>query len=190
MKTRHQRGDTHPLTLDEILDETQHLDIGMKQKQWLMSEALVNNPKIDIIDGKYAFKPKYNLKDKKALLRLLDKHDQRGLGGILLEDIEEGLPNAQKAIKALGDQIIFVTRPDKKKILFYNDKSCQFTVDEGNYGHRMEVIVLCYDTTLGCIVYLFHQWWKVTLIECRQILVVFAAKTVLYSLQHNYKVCY
>ncbi|KAM3938501.1 transcription initiation factor IIE subunit beta [Leptodactylus fuscus] len=130
MKTRHQRGDTHPLSLEEILDETQHLDIGMKQKQWLMSEALVNNPKIDIIDGKYAFKPKYNLKDKKALLRLLDKHDQRGLGGILLEDIEEGLPNAQKAIKALGDQIIFVTRPDKKKILFYNDKSCQFTVDE------------------------------------------------------------
>lgn len=51
------------------------------------------------MDGKYAFKPKYNLKDKKALLRLLDKHDQRGLGGILLEDIEEGLPNAQKAIK-------------------------------------------------------------------------------------------
>ncbi|XP_075059862.1 transcription initiation factor IIE subunit beta [Mixophyes fleayi] len=130
MKTRHQRGDTHPLSLEEILDETQHLDIGIKQKQWLMSEALVNNPKIEISDGRYAFKPKYNLKDKKALLRLLDKHDQRGLGGILLEDIEEGLPNAQKAIKALGDQIVFVTRPDKKKILFYNDKSCQFTVDE------------------------------------------------------------
>uniref|UniRef100_G1PA36 Transcription initiation factor IIE subunit beta n=1 Tax=Myotis lucifugus TaxID=59463 RepID=G1PA36_MYOLU len=131
MKTRHQRGDTHPLTLEEILDETQHLDIGLKQKQWLMSEALVNNPKIEVIDGKYAFKPKYNLKDKKALLRLLDKHDQRGLGGILLEDIEEGLPNSQKAVKALGDQILFVNRPDKKKILFFNDKSCQFSVDEG-----------------------------------------------------------
>ncbi|EPQ06376.1 General transcription factor IIE subunit 2 [Myotis brandtii] len=129
-QTRHQRGDTHPLTLEEILDETQHLDIGLKQKQWLMSEALVNNPKIEVIDGKYAFKPKYNLKDKKALLRLLDKHDQRGLGGILLEDIEEGLPNSQKAVKALGDQILFVNRPDKKKILFFNDKSCQFSVDE------------------------------------------------------------
>ncbi|XP_063296816.1 general transcription factor IIE subunit 2-like [Pelobates fuscus] len=113
-----------------LLDETQHLDIGIKQKQWLMSEALVNNPKIEITDGKYYFKPTYNLKDKKALLRLLDKHDQRGLGGILLDDIEEGLPNAQKAIKALGDQIVFVTRPDKKKILIYNDKSCQFSVDE------------------------------------------------------------
>ncbi|XP_018593351.1 transcription initiation factor IIE subunit beta isoform X2 [Scleropages formosus] len=130
MKTRHQRGDTHPLTLEEILDETKLLDIGMKQKQWLMNEALASNPKIEVRDGKYSFKPKHNLKDKKALLRLLDKHDQLGLGGVLLEDVEEGLPNAHKAIKALGDQIIFVTRPDKKKILFYNDKHCQFVVDE------------------------------------------------------------
>uniref|UniRef100_A0A8V0XXP0 Ral transcription factor IIE subunit 2 n=1 Tax=Gallus gallus TaxID=9031 RepID=A0A8V0XXP0_CHICK len=130
MKTRHQRGDTHPLTLEEILDETQHLDIGLKQKQWLMNEALVNNPKIEVVDGKFAFKPKYNLKDKKALLRLLDKHDQQGLGGIFLEEIEEGLPNAHKAIKALGDQILFVTRPDKRQLLYYNDKSCHFSVDE------------------------------------------------------------
>jgi len=130
MKTRHQRGDTHHLTLEEILDETKLLDVGMKQKQWLMSEALANNPKIDVLDGRYGFKPKFNLKDKKALLRLLDKHDQLGMGGILLDDVEEGLPNSAKAIKALGDQIIFVTRPDKKKILFYNDKQFQFTVDE------------------------------------------------------------
>lgn len=130
MKTRHQNGDTHFLTLEEILDETKLLDIGMKQKQWLMNEALVNNPKIDVRDGTYGFKPKYNLKDKKALVRLLDKHDQLGLGGVLLDDVEEGLPNAAKAIKALGDQIIFVTRPDKKKILFYNDKHCQFVIDE------------------------------------------------------------
>ncbi|CAB1327132.1 unnamed protein product [Coregonus sp. 'balchen'] len=139
MKTRHQRGDTHHLTVEEILDETKLLDIGMKQKQWLMTEALASNPKIDVRDGKYAFKPKYHLKDKRALLRLLDKHDQLGLGGVLLDDVEEGLPNSAKALKVcerslgrqvLGDQIIFVTRPDKKKILFYNDKHCQFTVDE------------------------------------------------------------
>ncbi|KAL6048029.1 hypothetical protein STEG23_036150 [Scotinomys teguina] len=78
MKTRHWRGDTYPLTLEEILVETQHLDIGLKQKQWLMTEALVNNPKIEVVNGKYAFKPKKDLKDKKALLRLLDNHSQRG----------------------------------------------------------------------------------------------------------------
>lgn len=60
---------------------------------------MVNNPKIEVRDGTYGFKPKYNLKDKKALLRLLDKHDQLGLGGVLLDDVEEGLPNSAKAIK-------------------------------------------------------------------------------------------
>lgn len=40
-QTRHQNGDTHFLTLDEILDETKLLDISMKQKQWLMNEVLL-----------------------------------------------------------------------------------------------------------------------------------------------------
>lgn len=38
-QTRHQNGDTHFLTLDEILDETKLLDISMKQKHWLMNEV-------------------------------------------------------------------------------------------------------------------------------------------------------
>jgi len=33
MKQRHQLGDDHPLTLDEILDETNQLDVGSKVKQ-------------------------------------------------------------------------------------------------------------------------------------------------------------
>lgn len=65
---------------------------------------MVNNPKIDVRDGTYGFKPKYNLKDKKALLRLLDKHDQQGLGGVLLDDVEEGLPNSAKAIKVTNSE--------------------------------------------------------------------------------------
>lgn len=32
MKTRHQKGETFALTLDEILDETNQLDIGSKVK--------------------------------------------------------------------------------------------------------------------------------------------------------------
>lgn len=33
MKTRHQEGETYPLTLEEILDETNQLDVGNKVKQ-------------------------------------------------------------------------------------------------------------------------------------------------------------
>lgn len=33
MKARHQEGDDHPLTLEEILDETNQLDVGSKVRQ-------------------------------------------------------------------------------------------------------------------------------------------------------------
>ena len=61
---------------------------------------MTNNPKVDVIDGdKYRFKPVLNVHDRRGLLRLLDKHDMHGLGGILLEEVEESVPNAAKALK-------------------------------------------------------------------------------------------
>lgn len=132
MKQRHLNGDTYPLTLEEILDETNQLDIGIRQRTWLINEALMNNPKLQIdADGKYLFKPPFSIKDRRGLLRLLDKHDQRGLGGILLDDITESLPNVEKALKLLGDNIIPITQPtSKKKVMFYNDKALQCNIDE------------------------------------------------------------
>ncbi|EFN85709.1 transcription initiation factor IIE subunit beta [Harpegnathos saltator] len=132
MKARHQDGDDHPLTLEEILDETNQLDVGLKVKQWLQTEALVKNPKIDVTtDSRFVFKAMYKIKDKKSLLRLLKQHDLKGLGGILLEDIQESLPHCEKHLKALQNEILFITRPlDKKKIVFYNDKTAQFPIDE------------------------------------------------------------
>ena len=137
MKARHQKGDTHALSLDEILEECHIEDkVTSSQKHWLLSDALPNNPKITVHNefnsdiDKFTFKPKYNIKDKKALLKLLDQHDQRGLGGIMVDDIIEGLPKAKKCLKILENKIIFVTRSDKKDIAFYNDKSCEYDVDE------------------------------------------------------------
>ncbi|GAB1606544.1 transcription initiation factor IIE subunit beta-like [Argonauta hians] len=132
MKTRHQQAEINPLTIGEILEETKQTDLGSKQRHWLVSEALINNPKIEVVDGNtYIFKPKYNIRNRKGLMNLLKNQDLHGLGGVLSDDIEESIPNAHKAFKALADHIIFVTRPvDKKKILFYNDKYCQFKIDE------------------------------------------------------------
>ncbi|XP_043287160.1 general transcription factor IIE subunit 2 [Venturia canescens] len=132
MKARHQDGDDHPLTLEEILDETNQLDVGSKVKQWLQTEALLKNPKIEVSpDGRFSFKAMYKIKDKKSLLRLLKQQDLKGLGGILMEDIQESLPLCDKHLKSLQNEILFITRPlDKKKIVFYNDKTAQFPVDE------------------------------------------------------------
>ena len=101
MRTRHQEGETHPLTIDEILDETHQLDVGIRTKQWLINEALKSNPKVEEVDSgtRYVFRPPYKLENKKALLSLLKKHDLKGLGGILMDDILESLPKAEKCIK-------------------------------------------------------------------------------------------
>ncbi|XP_058176759.1 general transcription factor IIE subunit 2 isoform X2 [Anopheles ziemanni] len=97
MRTRHQEGDDHPLTLDEILDETNQLDIGSSVKAWLQAEALRNNPKIEHTpDGRYLFKSVFKIKDGKSLMRLLKQHDLKGLGGVLLDDVQESLPHCDK----------------------------------------------------------------------------------------------
>ncbi|XP_059487507.1 general transcription factor IIE subunit 2 [Neocloeon triangulifer] len=135
MRQRHQRGETHSLTLEDILDETQQLTVRPKVKQWLATEALINNPKIEVvqegIENKFLFKAPYKLKDKKTLLRLLKQQDLKGLGGVLLDDVQESLPNCEKALKSLQNEIIYITRPiDKKKVLFFNDRTANFNVDE------------------------------------------------------------
>lgn len=132
MKTRHQDGEDHPLTIEDILDETNQLDIGTSVRTWLQTEALMNNPKIETtMEGKFLFKPVYKLKDGKSLLRLLKQHDLKGLGGILLDDVQESLPHCEKVLKKLANDVIYIIRPiDKKKILFYNDRMANFTVDE------------------------------------------------------------
>lgn len=60
----------------------------------------------------------YKIKDKKSLLRLLKQHDLKGLGGILLEDIQESLPHCEKHLK--------VSKNSLKEFNFGNDlyKKC------------------------------------------------------------------
>jgi len=135
MKQRHLVGDSEPLGLEDILDETNQLDIGPRQRHWLETEALDNNPKIEVIrdatSTKYAFKPPYKIKGWKGLRQLLDKSDRDCKGGIPIEDIQESLMNADGALKKIAESVITITRPqDKKKILFYNDRSVLLSVDE------------------------------------------------------------
>ena len=126
MRSRHLDGEDQPLTLEEILDETNQSDITGKTRQWLVNEALINNPKISSSQSRmgpegpistYMFKPPYNITNKKGLLALLKSNDRKGLGGIFYEDIQECLPNAEKIVNNLefNDRIVIVYRTSDKK---------------------------------------------------------------------------
>ena len=45
MKDRHMEGMDHPLSLEEILDETNQLDVSTATRLWLSSEALGKSTK-------------------------------------------------------------------------------------------------------------------------------------------------
>jgi len=141
LKNCYQTREFNGFTLDDLLDITKNTDIKANDKEWLFV-ALKENPKIGFEDGKYIFKPKYAIRDKKSLIKLLDKHDQQGRGGILLDDIREGLPNADDIIKAIADKVTFVTRAtDRKAILYTYDSSLAVTVDEEIQKHWRSVAV-------------------------------------------------
>lgn len=140
LKERHLNADYEPLTLEEILDETEQTDIGKKQKSWLENEVLEQNVRVRVVrpengEGpvRYQYKPKIDIKDKKSLRKyLMDKY-QQGEGAVWLDDILESLPHGERAIKWLADNghIVVLTRQaDKKKIVFYNEGKQEDKIDE------------------------------------------------------------
>ncbi|VDN44364.1 unnamed protein product [Gongylonema pulchrum] len=87
------------LSLKEILEELQIYDLGKKSEAWLQ-EALPANPRLTVDEnGKYLFKPPYRIKGKNSLLAVLKKHHLEGKGGILLSDLNECIPAAEKHIE-------------------------------------------------------------------------------------------
>lgn len=53
-----------------------------------------------MVDGDtYKFKPVLSVHDRKGLLKLLSSNDAQGLGGILVEEVEESVPHAAKALR-------------------------------------------------------------------------------------------
>lgn len=123
--------DDSELSFDEIIEQVQGTDLPLETKEWLR-ETLKSNPKIEYKVGtdKFVFQPTLKIKNRHQLAALLERNDREGLGGIKLSDVEEALANPQRAIRKLGDSVIVITRQDKEKILFHNNKELLEETDE------------------------------------------------------------
>ncbi|GMS84624.1 hypothetical protein PENTCL1PPCAC_6799, partial [Pristionchus entomophagus] len=121
------------LNLNEILEEIQVFDLSKKSEQWLR-EALPKNPRLIVVDEvKFVFKPPYPIKGKTSLIKVLVKQYQDGKGGILLSDLSECIPNAEKTLESLGSEVIVIpTQVNKRKdkVIFWNDPYTNFEVDD------------------------------------------------------------
>ena len=136
MKQRHQRKENYPISLEDILEEIQEIDLSVKIKNildthvktWLSlvsglfiktwtfsfcAKTLLNNPKIEsrIEDGvrKYTFKPFYNIRNRRDLINLIKDQQNKAAGGVLLDDVQESVPDADEMIKVDEKTSIFTT---------------------------------------------------------------------------------
>jgi transcription initiation factor TFIIE subunit beta len=88
---------------------------------------LSSNPKIETIieDGvkKYTFKPSLIIRNRKDLLNLVKENQSKGLGGVLMDDVQESMTTDEfeRVSKKLGDDIVVITGKGKKKVMFFND---------------------------------------------------------------------
>lgn len=127
MKQRFQRNENFPISLEEILDELQIFDLPSKARLNLDSQILPKNPKLESdIEGntrKYTFKPYFIIKNRKDLINLIKDHQIKGLGGLLLDDIQESMTTEDfdRIFKKPSDEIVQLFGKGKKKILYYND---------------------------------------------------------------------
>nr|CDS25362.1 transcription initiation factor IIE subunit [Hymenolepis microstoma] len=130
LKKRHLEGLFEALSVDEILDELFIRDELKSNIVWLETEALPSNPKIGVAPaGKFYFKPRYDIRNRMDLYRLLKHFEVNGLGGIEYDDIAECVKDADKVVRSLGDTVFDYTNPkNKKRVIYFNDKSCDLEV--------------------------------------------------------------
>lgn len=133
MKKRHLNQKQWPLSLQEILDELQVYDLPKRSEAWLR-EALPKNPRLTCDEeSKYCYKPPYKIKGKTSLVAVAKKHHQDVRGGILLSDLNDCIPNGEKLLESLSDQIIVVpTQVNKRKdkVFFYNDQELDIFIED------------------------------------------------------------
>jgi transcription initiation factor TFIIE subunit beta len=129
MKQRFQRNENFPISLEEILDELQIYDVNSKSRHNLDTQILTKNPKLEASiedrNTKYTFKPYHKIRHKRDLINLIKDHQNKGLGGLLLDDIQESMTTDEfeRIFRKPSEDIITLFGKGKKKILFYQDKN-------------------------------------------------------------------
>lgn len=93
-----------PLSINALENDVAQSTRLFLHVQWLLTDALPNNPKLTEAEpGSWVFNPALPIRDRKGLLKLLRSNDLRGGGGILVEDIQESVPQYVKVLKVCAE---------------------------------------------------------------------------------------
>lgn len=73
-------------------------------------QVMPNNPRLSVVEeNKYIYRPPYEIKGKNSLVKVLKRRDLDGKGGILLSELAECIPNAEKTVQVCGGYFCYPT---------------------------------------------------------------------------------
>ena len=145
LKEAHRRADDHELSLDEINEECSFANsITEQTRNYLEYDALPKHSKIDIVMKtdektkmqiqKYKFKPPFDFKTREGLDKKLKEYHEYQLGAISVEDVEECMEKAGRAIEKLKSKnkvyVITSAGQKKKELLFHKDRKIEAQFDD------------------------------------------------------------
>eukprot|EP01023_Acetabularia_acetabulum_P026219 TRINITY_DN2494_c0_g1_i3.p1 TRINITY_DN2494_c0_g1~~TRINITY_DN2494_c0_g1_i3.p1 ORF type:complete len:314 (+),score=77.51 TRINITY_DN2494_c0_g1_i3:205-1146(+) len=114
------------LTLEEI-DEKLNFDI---QGEESLRQALIETGRIEIQDGVYRFKAKYQICDKFELLELLKQYSNQGLPAEDLKDSYKNVTNDIEELKKTRDLYAIWSTEIKGYMLYPQDPVLKLDVDD------------------------------------------------------------
>ena len=123
LKERHFQGNIHPISIHEIMMEINETFDG-SMINYLEKEYFHHNLKIEVENGKYKFKPLYDIKSSDDLLRLVTGQFENGEKNILLSDVMESCKKGEIFVRKLEkrNKIIRIKRKrDQNDILMVNN---------------------------------------------------------------------
>jgi len=137
MKELHLSGEPRKMTVSEILEECQSQSTVTNSTKQALEVALRENAKLrcEEIKGicRFAFRPPIEgITNKKEFLKYITNYYNDGLGGLMKDAVMESIPKAEKVLEyhEKKGNIVLHTRPDKKVIIFYNDRASEIEIDE------------------------------------------------------------
>jgi transcription initiation factor TFIIE subunit beta len=133
MRKRHLQQQHWPLSLKDIQEEMSLYDLTKRAEAWL-KETLPKNHRLQVdAEEKFMYKPPYKIRNKTTLLAQLKKNHVEMKKGLLLSELNDCMPEAEKIVKLVGDQVVDIpTQVNKRKdhVYFYNDPDISFKPDE------------------------------------------------------------
>eukprot|EP01147_Barroeca_monosierra_P004783 gene4783-6852_t len=117
----------------QVLNELELHELSSNEISKIRNEIQARNCKLLLEDDYIQFQPTYDVRNKQDLLNLIKEFDAKGLGGIILDELEDSYEGVRSDVCDLVDKNLVYKLENKAQrfsVLFYKDPKYHVNIDK------------------------------------------------------------